>query len=284
MTINPTLADDSATGELFPLPLSGETFVLKRDGIGFECTLPAGHKLTGSGVFFLSSKRIVFIATEKSCRSDFKSFQVPMAPLVEPGFLPQFRQPAFGANYLSGLAKPSATDEGSALLGGLPAPFSLTFNIGGCGTFVTVFYKLLEELQQEQPGPLQQAASEGRLKAEVAAFVDPNDPTTLYISQPSAANGTEQDTAFEVSYTEGELAQVKIIEGAYRGEWVKCIIRGPGTTAGKYKIHIPPTTGFGGELENGVDADDITTEYLRKGGDASQARPGPCSFETCVIH
>eukprot|EP00439_Symbiodinium_sp_Y106_P043617 s6831_g5.t1 len=63
------------------MPETGEAFVLKRDNIDFECSLPRGGKLWGRGSFFLSSKRIVFVALDKSCRQDFRSFAIPLQTL-----------------------------------------------------------------------------------------------------------------------------------------------------------------------------------------------------------
>merc|ERR1712046_153862 len=153
----------------------------------------------------------------------------------------KFNQPIFGANYLSGLAIPSATDVSAALLGGKPARFSLTFNDGGCGTFVGIFYKLLAELDKES-GTVRRAAEDGSLNS--VAYVDPSDPSTLYLSQPAPAPGTEEDTKFEVTYEKNEPAEVKIIEGIGQGNWVKCIILGPGSKPDTYNIHLLPTTAF----------------------------------------
>merc|ERR1712107_961144 len=140
MAVNPTLAHDSVSDSLFPLPQSGEAFVLKRDNIDFQCTLPRGGKLWGNGVFFLSSKRIVFVAIGKSCRADFKSFEIPLQTMSNP----KFEQPIFGANYLCD--RVTASDPSSPLAGG-PALWSLTFNSGGCQTFLPLFYRLLAELE-----------------------------------------------------------------------------------------------------------------------------------------
>eukprot|EP00929_Paragymnodinium_shiwhaense_P030102 TRINITY_DN17113_c0_g2_i1.p1 TRINITY_DN17113_c0_g2~~TRINITY_DN17113_c0_g2_i1.p1 ORF type:complete len:222 (+),score=44.25 TRINITY_DN17113_c0_g2_i1:59-724(+) len=190
MAVNPVLAQDDHSGELFPLPEAGEAFVLKRDGIDFEGKLPRGGKLTGRGVFFMSSKRIIFVATEKSGRKDFKSFAIPLVSLQRP----KFEQPIFGANYLGGVAHP--LEEGSILDGG--AAFSLTFNNGGCGTFLPLFYQLLHEMQEqrEEQQSLSNAAMQGRLNQ--VAFVDPSDPSVLYLSQPTARPDSEQRTAFDI--------------------------------------------------------------------------------------
>lgn len=197
MAVNPVLAQDGDSGALFPLPQSGETFVLKREGIDFECTLPRGQKLWGRGNFFLSSKRLVFVASVRSGRADFKSFEIPLATLSQPSF----EQPIFGANYLKGNAFPDndAPAEACILLEGQPAPFSLTFNCGGCGTFLPLFFQLMHEVkdkQEQNNTGLAQAAQEGRLGQ--VAYVDPSDPSVLYLSQPKAAPNSTQQTAFEV--------------------------------------------------------------------------------------
>mmetsp|Transcript_40653 Transcript_40653/g.71547 ORF Transcript_40653/g.71547 Transcript_40653/m.71547 type:complete len:219 (+) Transcript_40653:42-698(+) len=194
MAINPVLARDEATGSLFPLPQSGETFVLKRDEIDFECKLPRGGKLRGRGQFFLSSTRLVFLGDKWSSRADFKSFEVPLKRWGNP----KFEQPIFGANYLTGLTEPEA-DDGGPLSGGHTS-FSLTFNAGGCGTFLPLFFKLMTDVRQQMAqsaaAGVAQAAQEGRLNQ--VAFVDPSDPSVLYLSQPTAAPGTQERTNFEV--------------------------------------------------------------------------------------
>mmetsp|Transcript_54271 Transcript_54271/g.115811 ORF Transcript_54271/g.115811 Transcript_54271/m.115811 type:complete len:191 (-) Transcript_54271:26-598(-) len=180
MAVNPTLAQDGQSGELFPLHQSGEAFALKRDNIDFECALPRG-KLWGKGCFFLSSKRMVFIATQRSCRSDFKSFEIPMNKLLEP----KFNQPIFGANYLSGKSIP---EDRNGPLGPEPAYWTLTFNSGGCGTFLPVFFTLLAEQQQDHQsatGSYTQAALDGRLGQ--VAYMDPSDPSVLFLTQPEPA-------------------------------------------------------------------------------------------------
>eukprot|EP00927_Polykrikos_kofoidii_P049816 TRINITY_DN43826_c0_g1_i1.p1 TRINITY_DN43826_c0_g1~~TRINITY_DN43826_c0_g1_i1.p1 ORF type:complete len:242 (+),score=42.21 TRINITY_DN43826_c0_g1_i1:73-726(+) len=193
MAINPTLAQDDSSRELFPLPAGGESFILKRDGIAFECKLQRGGSLWGRGCFFLSSKRIVFVATEKSSRSDFKSFEIPLRTLGAP----KFNQPIFGANYLSGLASPLEEEntDAASLTAGSTA-FTLTFNSGGCGTFLPCFYQLLAEAMEQQQASLTQAAAEGRLNQ--VAFVDPSDPSVLYLSQPAPVPNSQQVTPFQI--------------------------------------------------------------------------------------
>merc|ERR1712187_752581 len=76
---------------------------------------------------------------------------------------------------------------------------SLTFNSGGCGTFLPLFYQLLADIQEkrERSGTVAQAAQSGNLRQ--VAFVDPSDPSVLYLSQPTAAPNSEETTAFDNS-------------------------------------------------------------------------------------
>mmetsp|Transcript_50001 Transcript_50001/g.131773 ORF Transcript_50001/g.131773 Transcript_50001/m.131773 type:complete len:197 (-) Transcript_50001:88-678(-) len=191
MAINPVLAQDSASGELFPLPQGGETFVLKRDNIHFEAHLPSGAKLKGVGVFYLSSKRIVFLVKSKPSRADFKSFEIPLATLTSP----KFEQPIFWANYLWGKVAPLDTDAQGPLAGGRTKVY-LTFWSGGCGTFLPLFYQIMSQIVQEQVegGEVIQAAAEGRLNQ--VAYVDPSDPSVLFLAQPQATPNTEERTEF----------------------------------------------------------------------------------------
>merc|ERR1712203_664579 len=154
-------AQDQATTDLFPLPQAGENFVLKREDIQFEGKLPVGGKLTGKGVLFLSSSRIVFLASKKSCRTDFRSFEIPLDRFTKS----KFHQPIFGANYLGGEVLPPSGGEASPLSGG-PTPVSLTFTSGGCGTFLPLFFQIMNQINQQaiaETADISQAAAEGRL-------------------------------------------------------------------------------------------------------------------------
>merc|ERR1712217_458648 len=148
--------------------------------------LPVGGKLTGKGIFYLSSKRIVFLAKAKSCRADFKSFEIPLDRFDK--F--KFNQPIFGANYLGGETRlPSSSDGPSPLEGG-PTKVSLTFNSGGCGPFLPLFFQIMTDIQQQADSTeTAQAALDGRLYQ--VAYVDPSDPSVLFLAQPTVAPNSE---------------------------------------------------------------------------------------------
>ncbi|CDJ42121.1 hypothetical protein, conserved [Eimeria tenella] len=179
MALNPVLAEDGS-GKLFPLPAAGEIFFLRRDNIGFRLRGP-GANLKGSGCFFLSSSRIVFLRAGKveSHGSSFSSCELPLHLMQQA----QFKQPIFGANYLEGQVHPKQEAE-NPIQG--TSTFTLTFNAGGCGTFINVFFRLWKNaLSHQQPDNslLQQL----HLGAG-AAFVDPSDPSVVYVTQPQPAN------------------------------------------------------------------------------------------------
>ncbi|PFH36641.1 putative arabinogalactan protein [Besnoitia besnoiti] len=181
MAVNPVLAQDASTKETFPLPVPGEVFFLKRAHIDFKLTGPTNLKASG-GVFFLSSRRIVFVKKgDVSKHKDFSSFELPLHLVSEP----KFEQPIFGANYMRGKVQPLESAE-NPLSG--TSKWSLTFNAGGCGTFLNVFYKLWQYAIKHQP-PSPELVQQLQL-GNSAAFVDPNDPSTIYVTQPVPAGAS----------------------------------------------------------------------------------------------
>ena len=106
-------------------------------------------------------------------------FDLPIATLVEESF----NQPIFGANNLTGSSPPL---EGSGLAATIK--WKISFNNGGVGTFLPLFFRLLNEMRQRMSQPQTTAASAltsvDAQQIMHAAYVDPNDPSKLYVSQP----------------------------------------------------------------------------------------------------
>ena len=107
-------------------------------------------------------------------------FDLPIATLIEESF----NQPIFGANNLTGSSPPL---DGSGLSDSIK--WKVTFNNGGVGTFLPLFFRLLNEMRQRMSQPLAATATVtlSPLDAQQilhAAYVDPNDPSKLYVSQP----------------------------------------------------------------------------------------------------
>lgn len=97
-----------------------------------------------------------------------------------------FNQPIFGANNLSGSSPPL---EGTGLADTIH--WTIYFNNGGVGTFLPLFFALLSEMRSRMAGPTPQptdafSADEAQQLVQ-SAYVDPNDPSKLYISQPVVA-------------------------------------------------------------------------------------------------
>jgi WW domain-binding protein 2 len=96
-----------------------------------------------------------------------------------------FNQPIFGANNLTGASPPL---DGSGLTDTIK--WKLAFNNGGVGTFLPLFFRLLNEMRQRMSQPQGVVANAPtHSDADVqqilqAAYVDPNDPSKLYVSQP----------------------------------------------------------------------------------------------------
>ena len=171
--LNPALFNASQ-----PMLIQGEHFLLSRRGMTCEISVPGLPTLKGSGELTLTTIRMVFIVSKKVALGDgmfFEAFDLPLTTLSAE----KFNQPIFGANNLTGTVQP-------VVGGGLPGPaaFKLTFREGGCGTFLYFFLRALRELRGGR-SVLGGMASSGSLRTESAAFVDPNDPTVIFVVQPA---------------------------------------------------------------------------------------------------
>lgn len=177
--INPIMVNDVLTSTLFPQPLAGETFLLKREGVSLEVKSSIHGKLTGSGLFFLTNMRLVFHCATKKSQGNFVAYQLDLHEITDP----KFEQPIFGANYLRGntLAR-QAGDVGDS--------WKIVFYKGGAGTFLGLLNDLLTQVARggvSNPGRL------GALPVYVVspqnvAFMDPTDPSVVYVQQPIPAS------------------------------------------------------------------------------------------------
>lgn len=177
--LNPTSVPSSRT----PAPQQGEVFLLHRTGgMSCEITVPGLPTLKGTtnGEITLTTKRLVFTNTVPiplGPQATFHAFEFPLTTLTGE----KFNQPIFGANNLTGTVQPL---EGSGLPG--QASFKLVFHEGGCGTFLHFFFRALRELRGANNN-LVNAAQQGKLQTENAAFLDPNDSSVIYLVQPQAS-------------------------------------------------------------------------------------------------
>ena len=161
-----------------PAQVRGEHFLLTRTGITCEINVPGLPPLKGTGQLILTTLRMVFVVSKKVPLGDgmfFEAFDLPLTTLSED----KFNQPIFGANNLTGKVQPIVG-------GGLPGPatFKLTFKEGGCGTFLYFYLRARREVMTGG-GRLGSLAASGNLRTESAAYVDPNDPTVIFVVQPA---------------------------------------------------------------------------------------------------
>lgn len=145
MSINPVLTEDRASkNELVPVPYLNEYFVLKRSDVTFTVQYNQ-TSLSGKGCAFLTDRRIVLLRSgDPAQHNHFTSIELPLHLLRDSnGALshPEFHQPIFGANYITGKVDP---------LVAAPCPltatasWSITFNKGGSQTFVQSLYHYYE--------------------------------------------------------------------------------------------------------------------------------------------
>lgn len=126
----------------------------------------------------LTTCRIVCVNNDK--KSLFKCFDLPLALIYKESF----KQPIFGSNYIGGYCKP--------LLNTLPGDteFYIYLTEGGCGTLVPAFMNILSNVRKNNnKGPdskfLNSVANGVFAKS---AYIDPNDPSTIYLEQPQQIN------------------------------------------------------------------------------------------------
>ena len=131
---------------------------------------------------YLTTVRLVLINMKGG---KWDSFDIPLAYMYKE----KFNQPIFGANFLSGSTAP--------LFNMIPGPahFKAWFMKGGCGKFLRSFHFVVEKLREHQRKGLvsekYQSQMGGTFQSEQIAFLDPNDPSHVFISQPPV--GAPQD-------------------------------------------------------------------------------------------
>eukprot|EP00882_Tetradesmus_deserticola_P002287 GHRQ01002441.1.p1 GENE.GHRQ01002441.1~~GHRQ01002441.1.p1 ORF type:complete len:213 (+),score=79.22 GHRQ01002441.1:234-872(+) len=184
MSANPSLVQ-TFNNELIPAPFANEVFVLKRPKVGFELdgVQTRNGKWATTGALYLSNVRLVFVA-ENADASGLAGFDMPLVYI----FKDKLHQPIFGCNNLAGQVWPAV--DGGGPSGTLPPhSFKVLFKEGGIGTVYPLFYALTERARKADAA--QRRASLAQTAPAVQelvhkAFVDPNDPSTVYLSQPAA--------------------------------------------------------------------------------------------------
>lgn len=189
-----------------PLPFQGEMFLLHRQNVECEVDkipiVPRGT-VSAKGTIYVSNIRVVFVANKPV--GSFYAFDMPLLYIHEE----RFNQPIFSANNITGKVHPVIPEgEHRALYS--PHAFKIIFKEGGCGTFVPLFFNLLKFIRQYPPQPNQPQFQQSpqQMSGSVyndpfptvpppteeivrQAYVDPNDPTKIYLQQPYDSNQSQ---------------------------------------------------------------------------------------------
>jgi hypothetical protein len=193
-----------AGGILTPAPFSGEYFVLGREGVQIDVdnVLTKSGSWKADGYLFLSHVRMVFVAP-KADASGLQSFDIPLAYVNGE----KFNQPIFGCNNLSVVCFPVGADGGP---NGNQPPHKIKLYLkqGGCGTLLPMLFRLLEVTRIEQRRAAAATAGQNTQYPSVSydnvlpevhkmmntAYVDPNDPTIVYVTQPVEESQTMKES------------------------------------------------------------------------------------------
>lgn len=203
MALNPRLV----VGPRGPLPAgyAGEFYCMERDHMHISLRAPGLGSVEGKGRIVLTNMRIVAIYKTAQQRPAGGSVVVgsvvggsgsaaaaaaaegPIAAVDVPlqGIEAEtFKQPIFGANYLTGIVHPVPG-------GGLQAPatFRLAFHNGGEGTTLRILMSLLAQIRAGAAAraALYQAQHMQTVISQLGVQQDPGDPSHVFLSQPAAS-------------------------------------------------------------------------------------------------
>ncbi|KAL3691918.1 hypothetical protein R1sor_005569 [Riccia sorocarpa] len=206
MALNPQLFPNGT-----PVPFMNEMFVLTRDSVEIQVeNVPdaPGGKFVAKGALTISNVRIVFVADKPV--GNLAAFDLPLLYIHEE----KFNQPIFFANNLTGKSHPVVPEGENPSLYGV-YNFKILFREGGVGTFVPLFFNLLRtvrgtnsEAVQPAVPPVDPLPSEQAPVDEMIrhAYMDPNDPTKLYLQQPFESQPTLRRRTYKSSVPEeGQL-------------------------------------------------------------------------------
>lgn len=180
-----------------PVPFYGELFVLARDGVEFEVDkIPGSGKVKAKGTIYLSNVRMVFVASKPA--GNFYAFDMPMLHVHSE----KFNQPIFHCNNISGHVEPVIPENENRALYSTHS-FKILFKEGGCGTFVPLFFNLINSVRRynQHAPPVPEPRIDPLRAAQTPvdemmrhAYVDPNDPTKIFLQQPTPESNLRRRT------------------------------------------------------------------------------------------
>ncbi|KAB2018901.1 hypothetical protein ERO13_D08G238100v2 [Gossypium hirsutum] len=204
MALNPQLFPNG-----MPIPFTNEMFVLVRHGVEFEVDkIPGsqGGRVKAWGIIYLSNIRMVFVASRPV--GNFFAFDMPLLYVHDE----KFNQPIFHCNNISGQVEPVVPENEHRALYSTHS-FKILFKEGGCGTFVPLFLNLIASVRrynqqvnhepQPRVDPLQ-AAQTPVDEMMRHAYVDPNDPTKIFLQQPTTESQLRRRT-YQSQPVEGSM-------------------------------------------------------------------------------
>lgn len=150
--------------------------------------------------------RMVFVV-RRPADGERRAFDLPLVYVRND----RFNQPIFGCNNLSGEVWPVCENGGPD--GSLPPhPYKLFFLEGGVGTFLPLYFHFITAAREAdrnrrgQAGAAKMAAQQQQTPVQEhmqQAFVDPNDPTSLFLTQP-VAQTTQEAPKYASNYGKDE--------------------------------------------------------------------------------
>ncbi|KAB2049444.1 hypothetical protein ES319_A13G177200v1, partial [Gossypium barbadense] len=127
-----------------------------------------GRSCDAKGIIYLSNIRMVFVATHPV--GNFFDFDMPLLDVHDE----KFNQPIFHCNNISGHVESSRALYSTH-------SFKILFKEGGCRAFVPLSLNLISSQPQMDPLQAAQTPVDEMMRH---AYVDPNDPTRIFLQQP----------------------------------------------------------------------------------------------------
>lgn len=141
---------------------------------------------------------MVFVTKLPSAR---QAFDLPLVYIRSD----KFNQPFFGCNNLSGEVWP-VCENGGPNGSYPPLAYKLFFLEGGVGTFLPLYFTFVNAARQADRNRRNSGAALNQVQVQEhmqQAFVDPNDPTSLFLTQPVTAT-TPSAPTYAANYGEDE--------------------------------------------------------------------------------
>ncbi|CAD8115802.1 unnamed protein product [Paramecium primaurelia] len=195
MALNPPITQTGV-----PLRVDQEFFILYRNEMEGQFKIETMGKFKARGKVFVTTCRIVFV-NDNFQRESFKSFDIPLAYLSAE----RFRQPILGSNFLEGDVDP--------LYNLLPGRthFKLWFKAGGCDRFLRILFSVLTQIRRARGSG--QRVPDARMMENFArtqsqAFVDPNDPSVIYVQQPQLLQQSYGNTIWGIPQNRNQVSPI----------------------------------------------------------------------------